>query len=1062
MAWRYFKVTSGGSSSTEFNPKEFNILAGTTQCQVGGSIESDRAPMWSTLATVIDGSLTTATYWPAGFNPTVIITMPAAHTDLTKIEIHHTFSHLKHSVWLSQDKVEWIPCTWIENIGNTQNFGIPALPTSSQNFVAHADHSDLDINHDEFMEYVQGEEIGGQVFQAVPINWIEVSGVTITEGTLRKTSGNGWNAGAQSSQQTNGHQRFIIEFIPPTTAERIAFGLEEVGDVEEHGNKDIDFVWEINPDGLTEININEVNVHRGTYVVGDVFQVEVDTYNIYFWQNDLIIHMIEGHGDWPLAADCSIYYEGDTFTPTLYMEVQSGPQNFEQFGQLNIGMSEDAAKEYTANGYSYSRWTLNFLDYYQWADQDYTPHGYAYEQTAIEPIGLTQDAAQDYTAKGYERFGTDAQEIIFDFGAVQAYTPQGYNFEQSTQENIFVSYIGAQAFTAEGYDRATMAQENILLVSIAAQVYTAHGYHSEATTGQALTALTQEAAQEFAAHFEQAAQDSVNLVMQAAQIFAAHFESQAQLNFGLDFAASQNYTAIGYTNEMSTSEALDLTIGAAQEFAARFEQSITETVTLLMVASADYQANFTATANQSIFVSDASEQTYIRSDGLQFGTNAQDNINITFGAAQEFIAFGGYSFNQNASNAITLNAAASLLYELGETGKFSQRAALYLNLQESTQKEYTQNWLDFESNAAETMALSFGATSDHVEAHIFEANAAEDLTYYISPLQFYGKYFEGTDQENIGLSINATSVYTNVFNEYEATTLEGFYLHHTDKAIHEINYLSFTQNMYYDFYFWHYADSLHAVGSKDFTGQATETTGLTIAASMQYTNANMLNGFAAENINVNMAAHVDHIKATIYEFNNVATQDIHLDLLATCSHTIATIYEFTHLANESIGLSFGAVSEHVEAHIFDHEINENITLFYYGFSEYQNINPFSSKANDLLMFEHWATFEVTTEPRDYVMDEQLNFKLKIVNWVYFESDIYKPTYKLEVEKPNTLWEPIEEDRPDPYIFGRNPHNEIDRRILSLTDIGEPKKISYEKPNTLYTHKLELERGLMDD
>ena len=93
MAWKYFKITSGGSSSTEFNPKEFNILAGATQCQVGGTIESDRAPMWSTLATVIDGSLTTATYWPAGTNPTCILTMPAAHSDLTAIEIHHTFSH---------------------------------------------------------------------------------------------------------------------------------------------------------------------------------------------------------------------------------------------------------------------------------------------------------------------------------------------------------------------------------------------------------------------------------------------------------------------------------------------------------------------------------------------------------------------------------------------------------------------------------------------------------------------------------------------------------------------------------------------------------------------------------------------------------------------------------------------------------------------------------------------------------------------------------------------------------------------------------------------------------
>ena len=104
----------------------------------------------------------------------------------------------------------------------------------------------------------------------------------------------------------------------------------------------------------------------------------------------------------------------------------------------------------------------------------------------------------------------------------------------------------------------------------------------------------------------------------------------------------------------------------------------------------------------------------------------------------------------------------------------------------------------------------------------------------------------------------------------------------------------------------------------------------------------------------------------------------------------------------------------------------------------------------------------TTEPRDYEAIVDLTIKLKIVNWVYFESDIYIQTYKIEVKKPNTIWEPADEDRPTPYIFGRNPDNKIDRRILSLTDITEPKKISYEKPNSLYTEKLELERGLVDD
>lgn len=1193
MAWKYFKITSGGSSSTEFNPKEFNILAGTTQCQVGGTITSDRAPSWSTLATSIDGSLTTATYWTAGTNPTVNITMPAAHTDLTAIEIHHTFTHNIHSVWLSENNIDWIPCPYVNSVGSTQNFSIPALvepdpppvgegwkyvrvkygvsvanevnpyeinvlagaaqtqiggtiestrapqwsineylidgnlttaaywptgeaptvtvtlPTARNDLtkiqsvdkISHALHT-VEISTDKIAwfscpnisqtTYLQEFSIPAlpepPQNEGTPVNWILGTNVSISNGTVTKTGGgNAWNGGAKGDIFYQADDALFVQVTAPKLMD-LCFGFTERDLVlAEDVSENITYKFDLYLDGTYRIYCYDRGVKTGTYKAGDTFKVElVGDGTVDFLINNVFIEGFAGTIFWPMYIDCSLYKVGDKLTAsisggittgasyqqaaTLNISVTQGAaQNytpkgysFEQASQLNIGMSEAAAKIYTAKGYNHSRWTLNFLDYYYYTDQVYTPNGYEYEQTATEAQGLTQNAAQTYTAKGYGFIGADSQEIIFDFGAVQTYTPEGYSFEQSTQENIFVDYIGAQTFAAEGYERATMAQENILLVSVAAQVYTNKGYAYEATTGQTIEPLTQEAAQVFAAHFEQEAQENLNLSMQAAQIFAARFENQAQLNFVLDFGASQSYTAIGYTNENNASDTIKLDIGAAQTFAARFERFGTQTITLGAIANAEYQANFRANAHNVISVVESGTQAVIFSEGLQFQQNTQNNINVTYGAAQEFTPFGGYSFNQNSSNEIIATAAASLLYELGEIGKYSQRASLFLNLQGSTQTAYTRNWLDFESDAAENMALSFGATSEHIEAHIFEDNAAEVLTYFISPLQFYGQYLEGTDQQNIGLSINAASVYTNVFNEYEGTTLEPFYLHHTDKSLHEIIYLSFTQNMYYDFLFWHFADVVHEIGQKVFEATANENTSLFMAASVQYTNANMLNGFATENINLTMAANSEHIEATIYEFNVIANEDIYLDLLAASNHIKATIYEFVQKANESIGLTFGAVSEHIQAHIFTNEINENITLLIQEASKYQNINPFTGKAKDLLMFEHWATFEVTTEPRNYEAAIELTIELKIVNWVYFESDIYKPTYKLEIDKPNTLWEPTDEDRPNPYIFGRNPDNKIDRRILHLTDIEQPKKISYEKPNTLYTHKLEIERGLIDD
>ena len=67
MAWKYLKLISGGSSSTETNPQEINILAGATQCQVGGTIEADRPPSWSALTALIDGNLTTCNILGSGF-----------------------------------------------------------------------------------------------------------------------------------------------------------------------------------------------------------------------------------------------------------------------------------------------------------------------------------------------------------------------------------------------------------------------------------------------------------------------------------------------------------------------------------------------------------------------------------------------------------------------------------------------------------------------------------------------------------------------------------------------------------------------------------------------------------------------------------------------------------------------------------------------------------------------------------------------------------------------------------------------------------------------------------
>ena len=857
------------------------------------------------------------------------------------------------------------------------------------------------------------------------------------------------------SNETDGTTDFIIEIYPQTTDVRIAFGLDELADgIENYSNKDVDWNWEINPDGLNEITVNELKMYEGTYEAGDVFQVAYKNGNIYFYQNGVNMFFESTEGvNFPLVADVSIYYVGDLFKADLY--ILAAPQNFVQTAQLNIALTETPEKEYTAIGYEYNQWSLNFLDYYFYTDQIYTANGYEYEATGQDNFSLTETAAQEYTANGLNFVGVDEQEIILNFAAAQEYTPQGYNFEQSTQENIYFDYVGAQAYTAEGYDVATMAQENILMVSIAAQIYTPIGYNFEASASQEIIGFIDTAVQEFRAHFEQTKQETINLTIEAAQTFTAHFEQTTLLNFALNIGAVQDYTAIGYTRESTITETIAIDTTTSQIFARHYDQTGINQIILTIAAIQDFQANFESNAAQTIFIEDLATATAIFSDGLQFQENAQENINLSEAAAQTFTAFGGFEFNQSAVNNFGLNDAAASIYELGETGKFTEYVAHYLYLQEDTQAVYTRNWLEFENVAAESInGFTVEAASVHMQVNIFEANAAENLDYIISPLQFYGKYFEATAQDNIGFSINATSERNENYLSFHMQANEFFFLHFTDIAVHEINYLQIHQNMYYDFWFWDYADQIYSNEYLEFNPQATEIIDLTIDSTGQYTNANMLNGFATENIGLIMAA--------------------------TAEHTQAVINHFIGLVTDNISLNFSATAEHIEAHIFESLTAHTIALNIQALSEYEHINVFNSQVIESIDFEHWATLLITTEPRNYEMGGQLNFKLKIVNWVYFESDIYVQTYKIEITKPNTLWEPTEQDRPmveanqrprqgvnvEDTIFGGQDEFKIDRRILNLTNIDEPTQISYaseiKKPSTLYTKSNEIERGLMDD
>src|SRR4051794_4027689 len=376
MAWRYLKMVSGGSSSTETNPQEINILAGATQCQVGGTIEATRATMYSQPTALIDGNLTTAAYWAAGPNPTITVTMPANHTDLTAIQIPHSFAHFQHTVYLSQDKVTWIQCPFLSwaNTNKQQNFSIPALPATSQNFTANGGLNITQFTHGAAQDYTYNQE-GGQVL-GTPVNWVSGANVTISNGKLTKTSGgNAWNGGAKTNTLYDGNTNVFFQ-VKVDAPKQIAFGFTEQGEPDTVTNE-ITYRLELTTNSTYTVFALGGGMATGNYTSNDTFKIAIEAQQIKFYKNNVLFHTNSITVYWPVYIDGAIYTQGVDFTASINggLEVVT-PQDFVQAATLNIGFTEGVVKEYTANGYEYNQGSLSFLDYYFFTDQIYTANGY--------------------------------------------------------------------------------------------------------------------------------------------------------------------------------------------------------------------------------------------------------------------------------------------------------------------------------------------------------------------------------------------------------------------------------------------------------------------------------------------------------------------------------------------------------------------------------------------------------------------------------------------------------------------------------------------------------------
>lgn len=129
--FRYMKVTYPSSIT---NPFEINILANTTQLQLGKTISANVNPLYGAIGALIDGNLTNGVYWENQSPPyEVIVDLGEVRSDVTNIELHYAYAHASATVEVSNDGENYIACTGNGVSGNTQLFGTPyiAIPNET-------------------------------------------------------------------------------------------------------------------------------------------------------------------------------------------------------------------------------------------------------------------------------------------------------------------------------------------------------------------------------------------------------------------------------------------------------------------------------------------------------------------------------------------------------------------------------------------------------------------------------------------------------------------------------------------------------------------------------------------------------------------------------------------------------------------------------------------------------------------------------------------------------------------------------------------------------------------
>ena len=142
---------------------------------------------------------------------------------------------------------------------------------------------------------------------AVPIDWTDLVNVSAVGGTLTKTGGGTWGAGAASTQSISGDG--AVEFTANQTTAARMLGLSSSN--VDAGYNTINYALEASGSGLMFVFENGVNQGNfGTYQSGDILSVERIGTLIFYKRNGVTFHTSSVPYSGTLIADASLNQDG--------------------------------------------------------------------------------------------------------------------------------------------------------------------------------------------------------------------------------------------------------------------------------------------------------------------------------------------------------------------------------------------------------------------------------------------------------------------------------------------------------------------------------------------------------------------------------------------------------------------------------------------------------------------------------------------------------------------------------------------------------------------------------